>query len=228
MSRPGPRVLLLSYSYTGQSARVAGVMAGVFRARGFEVQSAAIEFTDPRYTKLFSRFPLRHAYLDVFRMLVPQLRRATGEIHVPEIVAEGEYDLVCLGSPTWWLTTSMPVRSFLHSDDAARLLAGTRWLGGDAGGVWQDGAHFTFAGGQLRSFLALVSYLASGETRKRHLGVRIPPSNLRPVFEEQARSFARRLAEGVAPTSSDPRDASAVTVGDAQGTRQSSWDHGGK
>ena len=198
-------------------------------------------------TKLFSRFPLRHAYLDVFRMLVPQLRRATGEIHVPEIVAEGEYDLVCLGSPTWWLTTSMPVRSFLHSDDAARLLAGTRFsafvvcrrywrnnlhtvrrLGGDAGGVWQDGAHFTFAGGQLRSFLALVSYLASGETRKRHLGVRIPPSNLRPVFEEQARSFARRLAEGVAPTSSDPRDASAVTVGDAQGTRQSSWDHGGK
>ena len=94
MSRPGPRVLLLSYSYTGQSARVAGVMAGVFRARGFEVQSAAIEFTDPRYTKLFSRFPLRHAYLDVFRMLVPQLRRATGEIHVPEIVAEGEYDLL--------------------------------------------------------------------------------------------------------------------------------------
>jgi len=119
-----PRVLLLYYTYTQQSRRVADVMAGAFGERGFDVVTTAIEFTDERYAKRFSSFPLRHAYLDVFRMIVPQLRRATGEISVPETVSQGDYDLVCIGSPTWWLTTNMPIRSFLKSADTGRLLAG--------------------------------------------------------------------------------------------------------
>ena len=32
-----------------------------------------------------------------------------------------EYDLVVLGSPTWWRTVSMPLRSFLESSEAAVL-----------------------------------------------------------------------------------------------------------
>ena len=79
---------------------MADVTAEAFRARGFEVVRAAIQFTDLRYAKLFSRFPLRHAYLDVFRMILPQLRRATGEIRVPDVAMHGEYDLLCIGSPT--------------------------------------------------------------------------------------------------------------------------------
>ena len=41
-----PRVLILYYTHTQQSGRVADIMAGAFRARGFEVVRAAIEFTD--------------------------------------------------------------------------------------------------------------------------------------------------------------------------------------
>src|SRR5436190_24297111 len=48
-----PRVLLLYYSYTEQSRRVAGVMAEAFRVRDCEVQLAAIEFTDARYANRF-------------------------------------------------------------------------------------------------------------------------------------------------------------------------------
>jgi hypothetical protein len=214
MMPPGSRALVLSYSYTGQSRRVADVMAAALRARGLDVCIAEIEFTDPRYAQRFSRRPLRHAYLDVLRMFVPQLRRETGEISVPDAVADGPYDLVCFGSPTWWLTTSMPIRSFLESEAAGRLLAGTRFaafvvcrrywrnnlhtvreLGARAGGRWVDGAHFTFAGGQLRSFLSLVSYLGTGETRRRYLGVSIPPSNLKPDFDVEARGLAGRLAD---------------------------------
>src|SRR3954454_12208175 len=139
-------------------------MAELFRERGFEVHLAAIEFTDARYAKPFSRLPLRHAYRDVFRMLVPQLRRATGEIGVPDGGLRGRYDLVCIGSPTWWLTTNMPIRSFLKSAAADALLTGTpfaafvvcrrywrnnlrtvRRLGTERGGQWLDGLHFTFA-----------------------------------------------------------------------------------
>jgi menaquinone-dependent protoporphyrinogen IX oxidase len=208
------RVLIVYYSYTQQTRRVADVMAATFRERGSEVELAAIEFTDPRYAKRFKDFPSLGADVDVIRMAWAQVRRATGEIRVPEVVSNGEYDLVVIGSPTWWLTTNMPIRSFLKSEEAGRLLAGkpfaayavcrrywnanlktVRSLGTKAGGRWVDGAHFTFAGGQIRSLLSLVSYLDKGEDRKRFLGIRIPPSNLKPDFEAQAREFAGGLAD---------------------------------
>ena len=68
--------------------------------------------------------PFKHRYLDLFRMLPPQLRRATGEIRIPAQAESGDYDLVVIGSPTWWLTTCMPIRSYLKSDAAAKLLKG--------------------------------------------------------------------------------------------------------
>jgi hypothetical protein len=70
--------LFLYYSYTKQALRVADVMAGTFRPWGFDVQQATIEFTDPRYADRFSRIPLRHPYIDLFRMLPARLRRGGG------------------------------------------------------------------------------------------------------------------------------------------------------
>jgi len=78
------------------------------------------------------------------------------------------------------------------------------------GGDWLEGIHFAFAGGQIRSFLALVSYLASGEIRERYLNVRIPPTNLKPGYDEAARRFAGRLA--------DRHDAQERARADAQPT----------
>ena len=40
---------------------------------------------------------------------------------------EGELRPVCIGSPTWWLKTSVPIRSFLSSDAARRRLSGRRF-----------------------------------------------------------------------------------------------------
>ena len=117
-----PRVLFVYYTYTQQALKVSEVMAAVFRERGCEVNQAAIEFTDSRYTGRFSTFPMRHAFLDVARMLIPQLRRKTGEILIPPEATQGDYDLICIGSPTWWLTTCMPVRSFLKTDAARELM----------------------------------------------------------------------------------------------------------
>jgi hypothetical protein len=56
---------------------------------------AKIEFTDPRNAKRFVQFPLRHAYLDIFGMVLPQLRGVNGEICIPDEVGTGNYDLVC-------------------------------------------------------------------------------------------------------------------------------------
>jgi hypothetical protein len=60
-------------------------------------------------------------------MLPARFRGATGEIRIPDDALEGKYDLVCIGSPTWWPKTSVPVRSFLKSDAARRPLSGKRF-----------------------------------------------------------------------------------------------------
>ncbi|TVS83558.1 flavodoxin family protein [Mycobacterium helveticum] len=210
----GPRVLLLYYTYTGQSLKVLEAAAEVFRDRGCDVQKARIEFTDRRFAERFSRFPMRRVWPDMLSVFPAQLRRATGEIRTPEAVREGDYDLICIGSPTWWRTVSMPMRSFLKSTEARELLAGkpfavfvvcrrywrenltaVRKLGEKQRGRYVDGIHFAYPGGQLRSMLSLTSYLGTGEYRDRYLGVRIPKTNVQPEQLEQTRKFASALAD---------------------------------
>src|SRR3954447_16958047 len=212
-----PRVLIVYYSYTRQTQRVADAMADVFADEGCEVQQAAIALTDQRYASRFDRFPL--PFRKLVGMLPAQARHAVGDIEVPRVVSKGEYDLVCIGSPTWWLTACLPIRSFLASPEAGPLLAGRRFtafvvcrrywrgsmrtvrkLGSSHGGSYVDGVHFTFAGGQVRSLVALVSYLRTGRTRERLLGVKIPPTNLAPEQILAARVFAQGLADELAET----------------------------
>jgi menaquinone-dependent protoporphyrinogen IX oxidase len=211
-----PRVLLVYYTFTQQALKVVEAMTSVLAERGCEVDQAAIEFTDPRYRDRFSRFPLRRPFLTVVGMIPAELRRASAEIGIPEAARGGDYDLVCIGSPTWWLSTNVPIRSYLESDAAALVLDGTRFaafvvcrrywkhnlktvrrLGTKQGGEYVDGTHFAYLGGQVRSLMSLISFLGSGEYRDRFLGVPIPPTNLQPEHLEQAREFAGKLADGL-------------------------------
>jgi menaquinone-dependent protoporphyrinogen IX oxidase len=224
-----PRVLLLYYTYTGQALKVLEAAGEVFRQRGCEVDKAQIEFTDQRYAERFSRFPMRRVWPDMLSVMPAQSRGATGEIRTPDVVRNGDYDLICIGSPTWWRTTNMPVRSFLKSDEARKLLSGkpfaalvvcrrywrdnlktVRKLAEKQGGRYLGGLHFTYPGGQIASMLSLTSYLGSGEYRDRYLGVRIPTTNVQPEQLEQTRKFAADLADrlfGTAPATRDEETA---------------------
>lgn len=209
-----PRVLLLYYSYTGQAQRVLQTAGEVFRRRGCEVVEAPIEFTDPQYAEPFSRFPLHRVWPDMLSVLKAQQRAETGQIRTPDTVRDGDYDLICIGSPTWWKAPSMPMRSFLRSDEARELLGGkpfavftvcrrywlenlngVRELAEQQGGKYLDEIHFTYPGDTLRSMLSLTSYLGSGQYRNRYLGVRIPSTNVQPEQLEQTRTFAEGLAD---------------------------------
>jgi menaquinone-dependent protoporphyrinogen IX oxidase len=211
-----PRVLLLYYSYTGQSLKVLEAAGEVFAERGYEVHKAPLEFTDPRYAERFSRFPMRRVWPDMLSVLPAQRRGATGEIRTPDTVRDGDYDLICIGSPTWWQTVSMPIRSFLKSDEAQKLFSGTpfavfvvcrqywrenltavRELAERQGGRYVDEVHFTYPGDPLRSMLSLTSYLGSGQDREKYLGVRIPRTNVQPEQLQQTRTFAGALADRV-------------------------------
>jgi menaquinone-dependent protoporphyrinogen IX oxidase len=211
-----PRVLFVYYTHTQQAKRVSDSMAETLRARGFDVSTASVEFTDPRYLEKFSVFPFKHAVFDILPMLWPQLRQKTGQIVIPDAAKSGDYDLVVFGSPTWFFRTAMPLRSYLESDEARAVVAGkpfsayvvcrrywsmnlreVKKRGLALGGKYIDGIRFTYEGGQIRSLLSLLSYFGKGEMRERSLGIRIPPTNLKPDFGEQATAFANKLADSI-------------------------------
>ncbi len=211
-----PRVLFVYYTHTQQAQRVCDAMAETLRGRGHEVTEAAIEFTDPHYSKNFKTFPFKHAVFSILPLLWPQTVRKTGEIGIPDEAKSGDYDLIVLGSPTWFFTTNMPLRSYLKSGAAKAVLAGkpfgtyavcrrywsinlkeVKKLATAQGGQFVDWTKFTYEGGQIRSLLALLSYFGKGEMRDRSLGIKIPPTNLKPGFEEQAAAFANKLADSL-------------------------------
>jgi menaquinone-dependent protoporphyrinogen IX oxidase len=212
-----PKVLIVYYTFTQQSGLVAEVMAKSFTANGCEVTKARIEFTDPKWSKRFSRVPMSWPALRISTILIPQRRRKTGEIAIPPEAQSDDYDLVVIGGPTWWLTTNMPIRSYLESPAAETVLDGksfagfsvsrrywkgnmgdVRKLGEASGGRWLGETHFVAAGNQVNSMLSWLAYMRRGEPRERLVGVRMPPPNLKPDFEEQTKSFVDGLVKNVA------------------------------
>jgi hypothetical protein len=209
-----PQMLFVYYSYTQQTKKLVEAMAEVLRARGADVELAAIEFLDERYAKRFATFPMPHPFLEVLGMIPAEFLRRPGKIRIPDVVTQREYDLVCIGAPTWWLSTNVPIKAFLESETAATVLKGTRFAGvvacrrywkhnlktvrrrgTKAGGEYIDGIHFRYQGGQVRSLLSLISYLGSGVNRHKYLGVKIPPTNLVDDQLGQVREFAGKLAD---------------------------------
>ena len=212
-----PTVLIVYHTFTKQSARVADAIGSQFEARGCEVTKAMIEFTDERWRpKLFSQFPLKHPISQVSTILTAQLRHKTGEIRIPEEAQAGDYDLVLIASPTWWIQLSMPIRSYLESPAAKVILNGKpfatvsisrryygynlrqqRRLAVKDGGRFIDETHFVAAGGQIKSMLSWLGYMKHGEPQAHSMGLKLPPPNLKPGFEEKAKSFADGLVDRV-------------------------------
>jgi len=209
-----PKVLIVYYSLTGQSGRVADVIERAFEARGCDVTKALIAFTDERYLPKLSEFPMKRPMLQIPVILPAQLRHKTGEIRVPPEAEAGHYDLVVFASPTWWFQTSMPIHSYLESPAANVVLDGAPFaaasisrryyrinlrqqkkLGEAAGGRFSDKTHFVAAGGQVQSMLAWLGYMKHGEPQERVMGLKMPPPNLQPSFEAQANAFVDGLVD---------------------------------
>lgn len=211
-----PKVLIVYYTLTRQAGRVADAMARALESRDCEVTKAMIEFTDERWAPKLSKFPMQRPFPQIASILPAQLRHKTGEIRIPSEAEGGDYDLVLLASPTWWFQTSMPIRSYLESPAARRTLDGKpfatvsvsrryysinirqqRKLGEQDGGRFVDKTHFVVAGGQVKSMLSWLGYMKHGEPQEHVLGLRMPPPNLKPDYEEQARSFVDGLVDSV-------------------------------
>ena len=211
-----PRVLVVYFSLTKQAGRVAEAMAQALTARECDVTKAFIEFTDERWVPKLSQFPMKRPFPQIASILTAQLRHKTGEIRIPPEAQSGDYDLVLIASPTWWFQTSMPIRSYLESPEAKTVLSGKPFacvsisrryysinlrqqkkLAEKDGGRWIDKTHFVVAGGQVKSMLSWLGYMKHGEPQERVIGLKMPPPNLKPDFEDQARSFVDGVVDEV-------------------------------
>ena len=211
-----PRVLIVYHTLTKQSGRVADAMAKALEARGCDATKALIEFTDKRWVPKLSQFPMKRPMPQIASVLPAQLRHKTGEIRIPSEAQSGDYDLVLIASPTWWFQTSIPIRSYLESPAARAILDGKpfatvsisrryfsinlrqqRKLAEKNGGLFTDKTHFVAAGGQVKSMLSWLGYMKHGEPQERVLGLKMPPPNLQPDFEQQATTFVDGLVDKV-------------------------------
>jgi len=211
-----PSVLIVYYTVTKQSARVADAMANEFEARACDVTQAMIEFTDERWISKLSQFPMKRPMVQIASIMPAQLRHKTGKIRIPGEAQTGSYDLVLIVSPTWWFQTCMPIRSYLKSPAAKMVLDGKpfatvsvsrryyginlgqqRKLGEENGGRFTSKTHFVAAGGQVKSMLSWLGYMKRGEPRESVMGVQMPAPNLQPDFTAQARAFADALVDRV-------------------------------
>src|SRR4051812_29676877 len=103
MSGEPRQVLFVYYTYTNQTSKVIEVMSETLRERGCDVRLAPIEFLDERYARRFREFPMPHPFREVLGMIPAQARHRPASIGIPDAVTARNYDLVCVGSPTWWL-----------------------------------------------------------------------------------------------------------------------------
>ena len=225
-----PKVLIVYYTFTKQTGLVVEAMASRFAERSCDVTKAALEFTDPRHGKKFSTLPMHWPVVKIVSMLPSQLRRKTGEIGIPPNAQGGDYDLVVFGSPTWWLTTNMPVRSYLESPAARNVLDGKpfaaasvsrryyrgnlkaiRKLGERNGGRWIDETHFLAAGNQVMSMLSWLAFMFFGGPRGHFLGIPLPKPNLKPDYEEQAKTFVDAVADDVFGRTASADESAPVT-----------------
>lgn len=207
-----PTVVIVFFSCTGQTRRVADVMADAFRDLGWHVVTAPVMPADERYSL---DVPLRPFWRRLLGWIPPQVLGRPCGVTVPPEVAAGDVacDLVCVGSPTWWLLPALPIASFLHDAAAGRLLDGrpfavfavarsfwrlNAWrigrLARRCGGRHLASRGFVFPGNQIQSFAALAWYLRTGVSRSRWWGLPLYPYGLNPAALHEARAFAADLA----------------------------------
>lgn len=101
-----PLVLLLYYSFSGQTAGLLNNFAGGLRQQGVEVNFVKLRPGKPL------RFPVG-TFIATFWMMLTTFLRFRVRISEPEPLVWEDYDLVILAGPTWSYNPSGPVLDFI-------------------------------------------------------------------------------------------------------------------
>ena len=97
-----PRVLLLYYSFSGQTTGLLNNLGGGLRQEGVEVTFVRLRPVSPL------RFPVG-SISSTLKMMITASLRLRVPIHELEDAAWEDYDLILLGGPTWSYNPSGPI-----------------------------------------------------------------------------------------------------------------------
>ncbi len=203
------RCLLLYYSLTGQAARAVESAALACAREGWEAVACRMDFAAPDERP---RRPLGIAGSKKWTQGAQRGMRLP-LVYEPAAAMARTYDLVLIFSNTWGDSPSVPVRSFLESGEAGRVLAGTpfgvfvicrrlfkknlaltRGLGEAAGGRFLGGEAFMHPGGQIGSLIQTVTYInRAGAPLRRFLGFPLPAYGLSGEAMARVPAFTREL-----------------------------------
>lgn len=206
-------VLIVYYSFTGQAKRAADATDAVVRAAGHDVTALRLEVADPdaRLTR-----PLAWAQITAWG------RKASAGETVPVLLdppsaARGDYDLVLLFTNTWSFSPSVPIQSFLKSQDGRRLLGGkpvaiyvicrgfwrsnlakTTALVEAAGGRVIGGEAFVHPGAWLTSTIQTVRHMMSTTDQRRWGVLPLPAFGLSEASMSRLEPFTLRALDAAA------------------------------
>jgi len=185
MNATQPKVLFVYFTYTKQTLKLVEAMSNVFHSRGCEVEHAAIDLTDARYTARFSRVPNaaplsradrddprgapsfdrgdQHSRRGASGRLRPRLHRLA---HVVAVDVGADPFIPGVRGGGSGARTALPSRqSWSAGATSGHTLRTVKKLATGRGGKYIDSIHFAYQGGQLKSLLSLLSYLGSGKYR---------------------------------------------------------------
>jgi hypothetical protein len=206
------RCLLLYYSLTDQAARAVESAAQTCHSAGWDAVICRIDFANP------ADAPRRPFSIADSKRWVDAAQQ--GKIfplsYTPAAALDADYDLVLLFTNTWGMHPSVPIRSFLDSPEAKRVLAGkpfgvyvicrrlweknlalVREKAEAAGGRYIGGEGFVHPGSNVGSLIQTVTYIHRAGSGLRHLlGFPLPPYGLSDESLAKVPVFTRSLLSG--------------------------------
>lgn len=196
------RILVIQYSQTGQLQRVVDAVTGPLHQPGISLDSVVVQPQQP--------FPFPWPLLRFFSIFPETVAMRPIPLQPLPALSPG-YDLVIIAYQVWFLSPSLPISSWLQSDQAKLLLADTpvmtlcacrgMWLMAQekvkkliaaAGGQLIDNAVLTDSCGSAFSFLATPLWMFTG---KRQPWRWLPAAGVADGAIADARRFGEAMRE---------------------------------
>jgi len=202
------RVLVISYSQTGQLTSVArSVAAPLCEHPGVEVVFETLRPIEP--------YPFPWPFLRFFDTFPETVHGKPAPLSPLSIGDDGRFDLVILAYQVWFLSPSQPTMAFLKSAEAARLLPGkpiitviacrNMWLMAqetvkrrlaDLGAHLIDNVVLTDRTHSAATFVSTPLWMLTGR-KGPFLWGRIPAAGIDPVDVAASRRFGVAIASGL-------------------------------
>lgn len=199
------RVLVVTWSQSGQLTGIVDRVVAPLRAAGHAVQVETLQPATP--------FPFPWPVIDFVDAFPECVQLDPPPLAPLSSAVDGNFDLILLAYQVWYLAPSLPMTAFLQSAEARRLLAGkpvvtlvacrNMWLTAQqtmrrliagAGGRLIDHIAFTDRGHPLATFITTPRWVLTG---RRDAFFGLPPAGVAEDDVRGAARFGRALAAGL-------------------------------